>query len=179
LDVSGGRVLIVEGRINSGTLLRGGLTQVEVGGTQLMQVEVELIFPSSSWLSHSWGCWVVACHSVAVSLSLLLLLVCPFPPLATLFPVSSHEQLLTAVVGLHHPTMIHPANSGEQWQRGSLFLPLILVVLPVSTLRAGSQWWCGHRGCHLVFCQLGSCNVAGKFLPCGYPTSLGTLTPPM
>jgi hypothetical protein len=36
---------IVEGRINGGTLLRGGLTQVEVSGTQLMQVEVELIFP--------------------------------------------------------------------------------------------------------------------------------------
>jgi hypothetical protein len=32
---------IVEGRM----LLRGGLTQVEVSGTQLMQVEVELIFP--------------------------------------------------------------------------------------------------------------------------------------
>jgi hypothetical protein len=52
------------------------------------------------------------------------------------------EQLLAAAVGLHRPVLpptIRPTNSGEQRQWGSLFLPLILIVLPVSTLRAGAH----------------------------------------
>jgi hypothetical protein len=139
-----------------------------------------LVLPSSSWSSHSWGCWVVARRSVVVSLPLLLLLVCPFPPLATLLPVSTPRALAHSG---GWPSSSYHDPPRKQWRAAAVGV----VVSPAHSRRAPrfhpasrrSQRWCGRRGCHLVFRQLGSCNVAGKFLHCGYPTSLGTLTPPM
>jgi uncharacterized membrane protein YgcG len=58
-----------------------------------------------------------------------------------LHPMRSCSQRWLAIL----PPVIHPANRCEQWQWGSLYLPLILVVLPISTPRAvahGSSWGC-------------------------------------
>jgi hypothetical protein len=96
-----------------------------------------LILPSSSWSSHSWGCWVVAHCSIVGSLPIVVV---GMPPGHTA-PSPPHEQLLTAAVGFHRPVLpstICPVNSGEQRQWGSLFLPLILIMLPISTLQAGA-----------------------------------------
>ena len=80
--------------------------------------------------------------------SCLLLLACPFPPLASLLQISTprtgspfppREQLLMAVVGVPSwchlvlPPVVHPASSSV-----------------------------GIGGCRLVYCQLGrGCNAAG------------------
>jgi hypothetical protein len=166
-----------------------------------------LVLPLLSWSSHSWGCWVIDRRSVVVSLPIVDVVGVPISSPGHAAP---REQLLAAAVGLCRPILppvIHPANGGEEWQWGSLFLLLVLIMLPISTPRAvarGGSWGCcrgvssslpfvvplstlqaarsggvGVGGCRLVFRQLGELQCGRGFLPCDYPPSLGSLIPLM
>ena len=115
---------------------------------------------------------------------------------------SSCPLLLPAVPGLPAPHF-HPANSClRRWLGsgggggGRPCLLLVVVssqrwgccrgvssslpfVVPLSTLRAGARSGGVGVGCRLVFCQLGELQCGRGSLPRGYPTSLGSLIPPM
>ena len=146
---------------------REQLPATAVGGPVVVVVVVMavlvLAFPWSSWSSHSWGCWVVACRSVVIFLPVVVVVV--------RVPVSSFGRIAPC---------LHPASSCSQRQVGVLsgcqLVPALRrpVVHPASR---GSQRRCG-RGAVSCLVSWGSCNVAGA-LPRGYSTSPGSLIPPM
>jgi hypothetical protein len=70
---------------------------------QLLATALVLVLPSSSWLSHSWGCWVVARRSVI--------------SLATLLPVSTLRAVARSG-GWPSPSCHDPPR--EQWRAAAV-----------------------------------------------------------
>src|SRR6266567_3542477 len=84
---------------------REQLPATAVGGPVVVVVVVMavlvLAFPWSSWSSHSWGCWVVACRSVVIFLPVVVVVV--------RVPVSSFGRIAPC---------LHPASRGSQRRCG-------------------------------------------------------------
>src|SRR6266567_6737047 len=85
---------------------REQLPATAVGGPVVVVVVVMavlvLAFPWSSWSSHSWGCWVVACRSVVIFLPVV---------------VGGGLSWCQLVPALRRP-VVHPASRGSQRRCG-------------------------------------------------------------
>ncbi len=84
---------------------RAQLPATAVGGPVVVVVVMAVLvlaFPWSSWSSHSWGCWVVACRSVVIFLPVV---------------VGGGLSWCQLVPALRRP-VVHPASRGSQRRCG-------------------------------------------------------------
>ena len=160
-------------------------TQAQEGRARRILIRTKIIIiPAPARNARGGSCHPPGCIDTGVSSSSSSL--CPPSSLAFLLPI---------------PTPRTVARDGSRGSSGDgrphPRLPLVVVVVAqlgvlswcqlVRALRRpvvhpasrGSQRRCGHRAPSYVSSAGGGCNVAGGSLPRGYPTSLGSLMPPM